>query len=287
METGVSSLITTPLGEPTDSRTKRLVKVARWIVIIAVIWLILGFLGVDLKGWISDLWDQITAIWEANPAYFIGALILQSGQTIFAGTSYYFILKAAYREEVRLLGDRDELRRRSGDERLAAGEHRHVRDAVHVRRDHPVLHARRGARRLHGAEDLLHDRRHVRLSVPLPERAGLVRRELREPHLALGADRDRRSVQSPRARRAGRAAKKRLAGMWENAKEGGVDPLDPEALHVARLPAVVRVVPVQARRGRDLPRRVRDPGHLRVDHVGRRLGLARERRLVHARARSE
>ncbi len=100
-ETGVSSLITTPLGEPTDSRTKRFVKVARWIVGIAVIWLILGFLGVDLKGWISDLWDQISAIWHANPAYFIGALVLQSGQTIFAGLSYYFILKAAYREEVR------------------------------------------------------------------------------------------------------------------------------------------------------------------------------------------
>jgi uncharacterized membrane protein YbhN (UPF0104 family) len=97
----VSSLITEPLGQPTDSRTKRFVKVARWIVIIAVIWLILGFLGVDLKGWITNLWDQIKAIWDANPGYFIGALILQSGQTIFAGASYYFILKAAYRDDVR------------------------------------------------------------------------------------------------------------------------------------------------------------------------------------------
>ena len=97
----MSSLITAPLGEPTDSRTRRFVKVARWIVIIAVIWLILGFLGIDLRGWISDLWDQIKAIWDANPGYFIGALVLQSGQTIFAGASYYFILKAAYRDEVR------------------------------------------------------------------------------------------------------------------------------------------------------------------------------------------
>jgi uncharacterized membrane protein YbhN (UPF0104 family) len=101
-ETGVSSLITEPLGAPTDSRTKRLVKVARWIVGIAVIWVVLDLLGVDLIGWLSDLWDQVTAIWNANPGYFIGALILQSGQTIFAGVSYYFILKAAYHEEVRL-----------------------------------------------------------------------------------------------------------------------------------------------------------------------------------------
>jgi uncharacterized membrane protein YbhN (UPF0104 family) len=98
----VSSLITQPLGTPEDTRTRRFVKVARWIVGIAVIWVILGFLGVDLRGWISDLWDQIVEIWNANPGYFIGALILQSGQTVFAGVSYYFILKAAYRDEVRL-----------------------------------------------------------------------------------------------------------------------------------------------------------------------------------------
>jgi uncharacterized membrane protein YbhN (UPF0104 family) len=98
----VSSLITQPLGAPSDSRTTRLVKVARWIVGIAVIWVILGFLGVDLGGWISNLWDQIVAIWDENPGYFVGALILQSGQTILAGVSYYFILKAAYREEVQL-----------------------------------------------------------------------------------------------------------------------------------------------------------------------------------------
>ena len=98
----MSSLITQPLGTPEDTRTRRFVKVARWIVGIAVIWVILGFLGVDLRGWISDLWDQIVEIWNANPGYFIGALILQSGQTVFAGVSYYFILKAAYRDEVRL-----------------------------------------------------------------------------------------------------------------------------------------------------------------------------------------
>jgi len=100
-ENGVSSLITAPLGTPTDSRTRRFVKVARWIVGIAVVWLILGFLGIDLSGWISDLWDQIVEIWNSNPGYIIGALVLQTGQTIFAGASYYFILKAAYREEVR------------------------------------------------------------------------------------------------------------------------------------------------------------------------------------------
>ena len=68
--------------------------------------------------------------------------------------------------------DRDRLRGRRGDERLPAREHRHVRDAAHVRGDHPRLHVRRGARRLPRAEDLLHDRRDVRLPLPLPLRPG-------------------------------------------------------------------------------------------------------------------
>ena len=47
---------------------------------------------------LSDLWDQITSV----PArYIIPALVLQTGQTVFAGLSYYGILRAAYGEEVR------------------------------------------------------------------------------------------------------------------------------------------------------------------------------------------
>jgi uncharacterized membrane protein YbhN (UPF0104 family) len=96
----VSGLVSAPLGAPTDSRPKRFVKVGRWIVGILLIWVVLGLLGVDVTGWLSNLWDQITAIWDKNPGYFFAALAAQTGQTVFAGVSYYFILKAAYREEV-------------------------------------------------------------------------------------------------------------------------------------------------------------------------------------------
>ena len=48
----------------------------------------------------------------------------------------------------------------------------------------PARDVRRVDRRLPRAEDLLHDRRHVRLPLPLPLGAGLVRREPRQP---LGA----------------------------------------------------------------------------------------------------
>jgi uncharacterized membrane protein YbhN (UPF0104 family) len=78
---------------------RRLGKVALWLVGIAAGLAILDLLGIDVSGWISDLWDQIK---EVPAGYIVAALFLQSGQTIFAGVSYYGILRAAYPGEVAL-----------------------------------------------------------------------------------------------------------------------------------------------------------------------------------------
>ena len=86
-----------PFGEP--SRPRRLVKVIAWLAGIAVALAVLQLLGVDVRGWLSDLWDQI----EAVPAgYIVAALAFQTGQTFFAGLSYFGILSAAYPGEVAL-----------------------------------------------------------------------------------------------------------------------------------------------------------------------------------------
>jgi uncharacterized membrane protein YbhN (UPF0104 family) len=98
-EAGVSGLASAPLGAPAGSRPRRMIRVLGWILGVALFWLVLDLLGVDVSGWISDLWDQIKHIWNTNPAYIIGALAFQSGQTLFAGLSYYGILKAAYGRE--------------------------------------------------------------------------------------------------------------------------------------------------------------------------------------------
>jgi uncharacterized membrane protein YbhN (UPF0104 family) len=73
-----------------------------WLVGLAVFWLALQLLGLDVRGWLSDLWDQIKDIWDANPGYIVGALALQTGQTVFAGLSYYGILRVAYPGKVEL-----------------------------------------------------------------------------------------------------------------------------------------------------------------------------------------
>jgi uncharacterized membrane protein YbhN (UPF0104 family) len=84
---------------PPPSRPRRLARMALWLVgIAAAVW-ILDLLGVDVSGWLSDLLDRVNAV----PAgYTIPALIVQSGQTVFAGVSYYGILSMAYPGEVAL-----------------------------------------------------------------------------------------------------------------------------------------------------------------------------------------
>jgi uncharacterized membrane protein YbhN (UPF0104 family) len=84
-----------PFHDP--SRKRRLVKVAAWIAGIAVVVVLLNLVGVDVTGWLSDLWKQIKAV----PAgYIVAALVFQTGQTVLCGLSYYGILGAAYPGEV-------------------------------------------------------------------------------------------------------------------------------------------------------------------------------------------
>jgi uncharacterized membrane protein YbhN (UPF0104 family) len=85
-----------PTVEVRPPRRKRIGKMIAWLVGLALFWLVLQLLGVNVRDWLDDLWDQIKDIWDANPGYIIGALILQTGQTVFAGLSYYGILRAAY-----------------------------------------------------------------------------------------------------------------------------------------------------------------------------------------------
>jgi uncharacterized membrane protein YbhN (UPF0104 family) len=101
-EARMSDVASAPLGAPAGSRPRRMIRVVAWLLGVVALWVVLDLLGVDVTGWISDLWHQIKDIWNTNPAYIIGALAFQSGQTILAGASYYGILKAAYGREAQL-----------------------------------------------------------------------------------------------------------------------------------------------------------------------------------------
>jgi uncharacterized membrane protein YbhN (UPF0104 family) len=86
-----------PFNDP--SRRSRLVKVGAWLVGIAALILVLHLLGIDVLGWLSDLWDQIKAV---PVGYIVAGLVFQTAQTLFAGLSYYGILRAAYPGQVAL-----------------------------------------------------------------------------------------------------------------------------------------------------------------------------------------
>ncbi len=71
-----------PFHDP--SRRSRLVKVGGWLVGIALVVVVLNLLGVDVVGWLQDLWDQIQ---EVPVGYIIAGLFFQTGQTLLAGLS--------------------------------------------------------------------------------------------------------------------------------------------------------------------------------------------------------
>jgi len=74
-----------------------MLEVGAWLAGVVVVVVILQLLGVDVIAWLRDLWHQIKAV----PAkYIVVGLVFQTGQTIFAGLSYYGILSAAYPGEV-------------------------------------------------------------------------------------------------------------------------------------------------------------------------------------------
>jgi uncharacterized membrane protein YbhN (UPF0104 family) len=79
------------------SRPRRLTKVLVWVIVVGLLIVVLDALGVDVRGWFSDLWDQMKAV---PLGYIVAGLALQTSQTFFAGFAYYGILSAAYPGEV-------------------------------------------------------------------------------------------------------------------------------------------------------------------------------------------
>ena len=55
--------------------------------------LVLNLLGVDVRGWLTHLWDQLKAV---PVGYLVAGVLLQVAQTTFNGVAYYGILRYAY-----------------------------------------------------------------------------------------------------------------------------------------------------------------------------------------------
>ena len=76
-----------------QSRARRLGKTVAWIAGVAVVVAVLDLLGIDVRGWFSDLWDTLTNI---AFGYLVAGWTLQTVQTTLTALAWYYILRAGY-----------------------------------------------------------------------------------------------------------------------------------------------------------------------------------------------
>jgi uncharacterized membrane protein YbhN (UPF0104 family) len=79
------------LVEP--SKRRRIVKIVAWLVGLVVLLALLHVAGVDVWGWISELWDALT---EISIVYILLGCIFQALQTTLTALGWYGILRYAY-----------------------------------------------------------------------------------------------------------------------------------------------------------------------------------------------
>jgi uncharacterized membrane protein YbhN (UPF0104 family) len=72
---------------------RRVLKIVSWVVGLVVLLAILHLLGIDVWGWISDLWDTLT---EISFVYIVLGCIFQGAQTMLTALGWYGILRYAY-----------------------------------------------------------------------------------------------------------------------------------------------------------------------------------------------
>jgi uncharacterized membrane protein YbhN (UPF0104 family) len=80
-----------PFGD--RSRARRLVKVLAWLVGIGLALAVLDLLGLDIRGWFSDLWDALS---EIGLGYLLAGWSLQTVQTTLTAFGWYSILRVAF-----------------------------------------------------------------------------------------------------------------------------------------------------------------------------------------------
>jgi uncharacterized membrane protein YbhN (UPF0104 family) len=86
-----------PAAPEEKSMHHRLLRIAAWIVGVVVVLAFLRVCGVDVWGWLQNLWDTVT---EISLGYVILGCFFQGLQTTFTALGWYGILNYAYRGQV-------------------------------------------------------------------------------------------------------------------------------------------------------------------------------------------
>jgi len=75
------------------SRRRRVLKIVSWVLGLVVLLALLHLAGVDVWGWLTDLWDTVT---EISLFYIVLGCIFQAAQTTLTALGWYGILRYAY-----------------------------------------------------------------------------------------------------------------------------------------------------------------------------------------------
>ena len=75
------------------SKQRRILKIVSWVVGLVVLLVVLHLLGVDVWGWLTQLWDTVTDI---SFVYIVLGCVFQAAQTMLTALGWYGILRYAY-----------------------------------------------------------------------------------------------------------------------------------------------------------------------------------------------
>ena len=79
--------------EEPPSLRRRLLEIAAWIVGLLILIALLQLVGVDIIGWLEELWDSVS---EISLGYILLGCLFQGLQTVLTGLGWYGILRYAY-----------------------------------------------------------------------------------------------------------------------------------------------------------------------------------------------
>jgi uncharacterized membrane protein YbhN (UPF0104 family) len=93
MAESVAATDRVPAPSGPTSRRRRIVKIVSWVVGLAALLAVLNLAGVDVWGWLEELWDTVTDI---SFGYLLAGCIFQGLQTTLTALGWYGILRYAY-----------------------------------------------------------------------------------------------------------------------------------------------------------------------------------------------
>jgi uncharacterized membrane protein YbhN (UPF0104 family) len=79
--------------EQPQTLKRRLLRIAAWLVGLLILNAVLQAVGVDILGWLGELWDSVNDI---SVGYVILGCLFQGAQTVLTGLGWYGILRYAY-----------------------------------------------------------------------------------------------------------------------------------------------------------------------------------------------